>query len=86
MEKIEAANTRYAGTLVTLTDEYRRQHPALITRVWNVDLEGEPNYVNVVYVSKDSSKTDQYGNQIERSTSVGIKNEANAGAGRYFEF
>ena len=40
---------------------------ALITAVWG------PKCINVVIVSSDESKTDQYGRQIERRTSCSHK-------------
>lgn len=72
------------GTVVRYIDEYRQPHQALITKVWNQDENGAPTYVNLIYVSSDESKTDPYGRQTERATSVPVKDDNN-GAGRYFE-
>jgi hypothetical protein len=65
-------------------DEVREEHFAIVNQVWQVDEEGVPNYVNLVYVSDNPSKTDQYGRQIEHATSVlRFDPDINA-AGRYF--
>jgi hypothetical protein len=70
------------GTVVTYVDEKHESHTALINRVWKEDEEG-PSYVNLVYVTNDGDKNDQYGRQIERATSVPRKDDNNA-AGRHF--
>jgi hypothetical protein len=59
------------GQSVIYTDPQRRDHKALVTTVWG------PDCVNVVYVSFDEAKQDQYGRQIERETSVGRFNHSN---------
>lgn len=56
------------GDHVLFTDEYRRDHDALVTAV-----HGDPYKtpaVNLLFVAKDEERTDQYGRQIERSSSV----------------
>lgn len=61
------------GDYVVFADPYGVEHDALITQVWDNggDSETYPNPgVNLVYVSGDESKHDQYGQQIERTTSV----------------
>jgi hypothetical protein len=40
---------------------------AIVTAVWN------PTCINLVIVSRDTAKTDQYGRQIERRTSCSHK-------------
>ena len=62
---------------VTYVDEDRRVRPALVQCVHSQD------YINVVVVSVDETKTDVYGRQIEHATSVARKAEYNK-AGRYF--
>lgn len=59
------------GDSVIYTDPVRVDHSAIVTTVWSADC------VNVVYVSADEAKQDQYGRQIERETSVGRYSEAN---------
>jgi len=59
------------GDVVIYTDEIRRDHNAIVTAVWS------PDMINVVFCSPDDSKTDSYGRQIERSTSVGRWAESN---------
>ena len=56
------------GDMVIFVDPYGEEHNALVTAVWQ-NPSGEPS-VNVVYVSDDLAKEDQYGRQIERNTSV----------------
>lgn len=61
------------GDTVTFIDAYGGEHQALVTVVFSSGHSGDdgPNpSVNLVYVSTDESKNDQYGRQIERSTSV----------------
>lgn len=59
------ADTRTAvvGQLVKWHDSKGNEHDALVTAVWGATC------INLVVVSKDESKTDQYGRQIERNTS-----------------
>jgi len=52
------------GDFVIYTDGYRRDHNAIITAVWG------PDCINVVFTTSDPTKTDSYGRQIERETSV----------------
>lgn len=60
------------GTQVEFVDPTGNSHDALVTAVWGITVN--PNTtkpsVNLVYVSNDETKTDQYGRQIERNTSV----------------
>jgi hypothetical protein len=68
------------GQEILYGDHTGVEHDALCTAVWGWKQDevgfatfGEddsPPCVNVVYVSKDESKTDDYGRQIERDTSV----------------
>ena len=69
------------GDHVIFLDSRRKKHHALITAVWDVfppDDEGvyhitdkqHPPSLNLVYVAEDTSREDQYGRQIERTTSV----------------
>jgi len=68
------------GDAIVWIDEHREAHPALVTRVW-IGMGGEtvPG-VNLVFVVKDEAKTDPYGRQIERRTSVCHKSVQQAGA------
>lgn len=52
------------GDTVTFINSLRKEIPALVTAVWS------PTCINVVAVSEDADKTDTYGRQIERYTSV----------------
>jgi len=60
-----------AGDAVIFTDTVRVDHNALVT-----DVHG-PDCVNLLYVSKDSTKSDNYGRQIERASSVCRYGDAN---------
>lgn len=60
------------GDHVKYVDEHRRVHNALLTMVYDNDKPQEfinPT-VNLLFVTHDSAKTDQYGQQIERRASV----------------
>jgi len=68
------------GQHVVFVDQSRGWHDALLVAVWGepetytVMHEGQERLhypcVNLVYVSGDGSKHDQYGRQIERESSV----------------
>jgi len=75
---------RWNGLPVVYIDPVRNEHIALINQVWSVDEEGVPNYINLVYVSELDNKTDQYGQQIERETSV-VRESDVTSAGRCFK-
>lgn len=54
----------FAGQHVVFVDSSRVEHDAIVT-AWH-----GTSCINVVYGSKDEQKTDSYGRQIERATSV----------------
>lgn len=61
------------GSEVIYIDAHRVKHSALVTHVWpsgQADGGGHQPGCNLVYVSGDETKTDPYGRQIERATSV----------------
>lgn len=55
------------GDAVIFINPSRIEYNAIVTNVWGT---GPNPSLNVVYVSDDESKTDQYGRQIERATSI----------------
>lgn len=59
------------GDPIVYVDAYRTRHNALVTRVWGSSPGGggQPG-CNLLWVSGDDTKTDPYGRQIERATSV----------------
>lgn len=63
-------------------DPYKREHPALLTAVFDAGDEATyPNpAVNLVWVSGDESKEDSYGRQIERMSSCAHVSSNSAGA------
>jgi hypothetical protein len=78
MEEVIYEMTTKVGGVVIYTDGYRRDHDALVTAVWGSDC------INVVFVCGDESKTDAYGRQIERETSVSRYNATSNNFGRCF--
>lgn len=75
------------GQPVKYVDEFGKAHDALISIWWLGDTcylsdKGEPG-CNLVYVSDDPKKTDSYGIQLERATSV-VHKTKQAAAGRYW--
>ena len=72
------------GDIVAYVDEYGKSHNAILTNVWGGPNDETPA-VNLVWVTDDSTKHDQYGNQIERNISVVHKYNQSA-HGRYWEF
>lgn len=75
------------GKAVTYFDEYSRPHYALVTADWGNQVVLGTSAINLVYVTTDDAKTDPYGAQIERASSVSPKRadvpEATA-HGRYY--
>lgn len=57
------------GDAVILVDEHGVEHKALVTNTWGTSGQEFPG-VNTVFVSSDESKTDPYGRQVDRKTSV----------------
>jgi hypothetical protein len=72
------------GDVVTYIDSKRVNHNALVTAVWGEETYGELAKVypslNLVYVSKDKAKTDPFGRQIDRATSIVHRSVQPAGA------
>jgi hypothetical protein len=66
------------GDTCIYIDSHRETHQALVTKVWQ-SMGGLPG-CNVVFVSSDEAKTDPYGQQLERNTSVVHKSVQPAGA------
>ena len=62
MKKVEI------GHHVKFFDAYGKEQDALVQAVWG-DAEGTPS-INIIVVSFDENKEDQYGRQIEHYTSV----------------
>lgn len=57
------------GEVVVYVDPFKRDHLALVTAVFR-GMSGTRDGCNLVYVTQDESKTDTYGGQIERQSSV----------------
>ena len=61
------------GDSIIYVDPYGQRCPALVTVVWGAEYHeqhGTQPGCNLVYVSRDGTKEDPYGRQIERNTSV----------------
>lgn len=58
------------GDAVWFVDGRRQERPALVTAVWGPTSDGRPPSINVVVVSLDEDRRDQYGRQVERETSL----------------
>lgn len=67
------------GDYVVYYNPVGKPHSALITAVWG------PTMVNVVYISSDGSRTDGYGRQMERATSLGHKSTSQV-HGQYWAY
>lgn len=67
------------GEGVVYVDPVGKAFAAVVTAVWG------PTCVNVVFVSKDESRTDTYGRQIERESSCSHAT-VNPAHGRYWHF
>lgn len=57
---------------IIFVDAYAKQHEALVTAIWKNEYQGMqlPWGVNVVFVSDEENRTDNYGRQIVHETSV----------------
>ena len=71
------------GDNVEYFDEYGHPYLGLVTAVWG-PADAMPS-INLIYVSGDSTKTDSYGRQIDRATSVVSENNQSA-HGRWWRF
>lgn len=72
-----------AGEVIIYVDEVSVEHDALVTIYFGG--EGEGGALNCVYVTKDDSKSDPYGNQLERASSVSRFREGVTAHGRYWK-
>lgn len=68
------------GDHVIYVDEYGREHNALVTAIWGID--SPTKSLNLVYVSDDSAKTDQYGRQICRDATSVVHESSQPAHGR----
>lgn len=64
------------GEIVEYVDHHGKPHKAIVTANWSGGQEN--GAINLVFVSADDAKTDQYGRQIERDTSVVHKSRQTA--------
>lgn len=71
------------GEAVVYVDETSNEHDALVTVYWGGESEG--GALNCVYVSSDESKTDPYGRQLERASSVSRYRESVTAHGRFWK-
>jgi hypothetical protein len=69
------------GGGVIFVDAHGRQHEALVTAIWG-RLEDVP-CINVVFVSSDEARQDNFGRQIERETSL-VHRSRQAAHGMYY--
>lgn len=78
----------YVGMPVIYVDHYGQSHAALATAVWgpeDFNPEMDTTCINVVFVDGDEEKTDTWGRQIGRDSSVVHKN-AQTAHGNYWDF
>lgn len=74
----EQKRKQRAGDVVVFVDSIGKQHNAVVTAWWS------ETCCNVVFVSGDESKRDDYGRQLERSTSVMHKSSPGTAHGYYW--
>ena len=71
---------------VKYVDHEGVEHDALVTEVHGPEEWNQEFYsVNLVYITKDASKRDSYGAQLERDTSVVHKDNQSALGNYWFE-
>ena len=68
------------GQKVVFTDPKGVDHEALVTAVWS------ETCVNLVWVSGDEARTDTYGRQLERQTSVTHATVMGQAHGNYWRY
>lgn len=71
---------REVGAVVDFVDAHAEPHRALVTAWWS------DTCINVVFVSGDEAKRDDYGRQIERTTSLPHKNTNGMAHGMYWKW
>lgn len=72
------------GDSVVYHDTVGHPHNALVTAGWG---DGAYNpCINILYVSDDANKTDNYGRQIERESSVSHVSQQRGAFGRYWRW
>ena len=76
--KFEDGRCLSVGCMVVYTDEVFQDHNALVTAIWG-DPDNPRTCINLLWVSGDESKQDQYGRQIERATSISYHTQHTAG-------
>lgn len=72
------------GECVVYVDDVGRENLALITSGFTPSTDGAKGAVNLVLVSQDGTKTDTYGRQIERQTSV-VHQSSQSAPGNYWK-
>lgn len=92
---VEMERAVNVGDLVKYVDEKQKWFSALVTAVWGeithanlVDGTKVVNYpcINIVFVCGDEARTDQYGRQIDRATSIAhVTNQTAPGFCWFFE-
>ena len=72
------------GDAVVFVNRVGKKQDAIVTAVWGANIYPDKPLpsINVVIVSEDESKTDSYGRQIERETS--IPHQTNQAAHGYY--
>lgn len=70
------------GDVVTYVDEVSVEHDALVTIYFGGNRDG--GALNCTWVSNDDNKSDPYGNQLERASSVSRQSDHTA-HGRYWK-
>lgn len=78
----ESPYTPKVGEVILVTDELGVEHDALVTVYFGGQTPDMA--LNCVYVSKDESKSDNYGRQTERLSSVSRQREGVTAHGRYW--
>jgi hypothetical protein len=72
------------GSVVVFVDSERKEYEALVTAVWDCGLpEGQMPSINLLYVSDDESREDEWGRQIIRESSV-VHTSNNSAPGNYW--
>jgi hypothetical protein len=72
MTRLKGKHMIEKGQHVIYHDPIGKPRPAVVTNVFG---SGETPSINVVFVNDDEKQTDNYGQKIERSTSVPHKNQ-----------
>ena len=74
--------TLQIGDVIIYIDPVKKEHNALVTAIHG-DAEAKSS-INLILISDDENKGDEYGRQLERQTSIVHRDNQSAGANCWY--